>query len=47
MGNSIVGCLEDKPKEWDHPGKYRCKDCKATSDKKKKLCKPVKGDKKK
>jgi hypothetical protein len=42
-----VGCLEDKPKEWDVPGKYGCKNCRATCDKKKKLCKPVKLDKKK
>jgi hypothetical protein len=42
-----VSCLEDKPKEWDVPGKYRCKKCKATSDKKRKICKPVKVDKKK
>jgi hypothetical protein len=43
----ILGCLEDKPKEWDVPGKYACKKCRATSDKKKKLCKPVKAEKKK
>jgi hypothetical protein len=42
-----VSCLEDKPKEWDVPGKYGCKQCRATSDKKKKLCKPAKVDKKK
>jgi hypothetical protein len=42
-----VGCLEDKPKEWDAPGKYACTKCRATSNKKKKLCKPVKKDKKK
>jgi hypothetical protein len=42
-----VSCLEDKPKEWDVPGKYGCKNCRATCDKKKKLCKPVKLDKKK
>jgi hypothetical protein len=42
-----VACLEDKPKEWDVPGKYGCKNCRATCDKKKKLCKPVKLDKKK
>lgn len=42
-----MACLEDKPKEWDIPGKYGCKSCRATSDKKKKLCKPVKLDKKK
>ena len=45
--SSTVGCLEDKPKEWDHPGKYKCKACRATSDKKSKLCKPVKIEKKK
>jgi len=37
-----VSCLEDKPKEWDKPGKYRCKQCRATSNKKRKICKPVK-----
>lgn len=42
-----MSCLEDKPKEWDLPGKYACKNCRATSDKKKKLCKPVKAEKKK
>jgi hypothetical protein len=42
-----VGCLEDKPKEWDHPGRFKCKSCGATSDKKKKLCKPGKIDAKK
>lgn len=42
-----VGCLEDKPKDWDHPGKFKCKSCQATSDKKKKLCKPLKIEKKK
>jgi hypothetical protein len=42
-----VSCLEDKPKKWDKPGKYRCKDCKATSNKKSKICKPVKIDKQK
>jgi hypothetical protein len=42
-----VACLEDKPKEWDIPGKYGCKKCRATCDKKKKLCQPVKLDKKK
>jgi hypothetical protein len=42
-----VACLEDKPHKWDVPGKYRCTECHATSDKKKKLCKPVKIDKKK
>ena len=42
-----VGCLEDKPKDWDHPGKFKCKSCGATSDKKKKLCKPLKIEKKK
>jgi len=45
--SSAVGCLEDKPKEWDHPGKYKCKACRATSDKKSKLCKPAKIEKKK
>ena len=45
--SSAVGCLEDKPKEWDHPGKYKCKSCRATSDKKSKLCKPAKIEKKK
>jgi len=45
--SSAVGCLEDKPKEWDHPGKFKCKACRATSDSKKKLCKPEKKDKKK
>jgi hypothetical protein len=40
-----VSCLEDKPKEWDVPGKYACKKCRATSDKKNKLCKPVKAEK--
>jgi hypothetical protein len=44
---SILGCLEDKPKEWDVPGKYACKKCRATSNKKNKICKPVKTDKKK
>jgi hypothetical protein len=43
----LVSCLEDKPKQWDVPGKYGCKNCRATCDKKKKLCKPVKLDKKK
>ena len=43
----VVACLEDKPKEWDIPGKYGCKNCRATCDKKKKLCKPIKLDKKK
>ena len=42
-----VGCLEDKPKEWDHPGRFKCKSCGATSDKKNKLCKPAKIEKKK
>jgi hypothetical protein len=42
-----MGCLEDKPKQWDLPGKYRCKKCRATSDKKKKLCEPVKIEKSK
>jgi len=42
-----VGCLEDKPKEWDHPGKFVCKSCGATSDKKNTLCKPTKIEKKK
>jgi len=42
-----VSCLEDKPKAWDVPGKFKCKSCGATSNKKKKLCKPVKIDKKK
>jgi hypothetical protein len=41
-----VSCLEDKPKEWDRPGKFRCKSCGATSDKKKKICKPAKIKKK-
>jgi hypothetical protein len=45
--SSAVGCLEDKPNEWDHPGKYKCKACRATSDKKSKLCKPAKIEKKK
>jgi hypothetical protein len=45
--SSAVGCLEDKPKEWDHPGKFICKSCGATSDKKSKLCKPTKIEKKK
>ena len=45
--SSAVGCLEDKPKEWDEPGKYKCKSCRATSDKKNKLCKPAKIEKKK
>lgn len=45
--SSAVGCLEDKPKEWDHPGKFKCNSCRATSDSKKKLCKPEKKDKKK
>ena len=44
---AAVSCLEDKPKEWDVPGKYGCKKCRATCNKKKKLCKPVKLDKKK
>ncbi|MBA3481498.1 MAG: hypothetical protein H0T51_06760 [Pirellulales bacterium] len=44
---STLGCLEDKPKEWDVPGKYACKKCRATSNKKNKICKPVKTDKKK
>jgi hypothetical protein len=39
--------LDGKPKEWDTPGKFRCKECRATSNKKKKLCKPVKLEKKK
>jgi hypothetical protein len=43
---TLMGCLEDKPKEWDRPGKFRCKSCGATADKKKKLCKPKKLDKK-
>jgi hypothetical protein len=47
IGFRSVACLEDKPKEWDVPGKYGCKNCRATCDKKKKLCKPVKLDKKK
>ncbi|BBO32018.1 hypothetical protein [Lacipirellula parvula] len=42
-----MGCLEDKPKEWDHPGKFKCKSCGATSDSKKKICKPTKIEKKK
>lgn len=42
-----MSCLEDKPQQWDKPGKYRCKSCQATADKKKKLCKPVKNEKKK
>ncbi|WP_428308833.1 hypothetical protein [Lacipirellula sp.] len=42
-----MGCLEDKPKEWDHPGKFKCKSCGATSDSKKKICKPTKVEKKK
>lgn len=42
-----MGCLEDKPKDWDRPGKFKCKACQATSDKKKKLCKPAKIEKKK
>jgi hypothetical protein len=41
-----VSCLEDKPKQWDVPGKYGCKKCRATSNNKKKICKPVKLDKK-
>ena len=45
--SSAVGCLEDKPKEWDRPGKFNCKSCGATSDKKTKLCKPAKIEKKK
>jgi hypothetical protein len=45
--SSTVGCLEDKPKEWDHPGKFKCKSCGATSDSKKKICKPTKIEKKK
>ena len=44
---TAVSCLEDKPKEWDVPGKFRCKECRATSDKKKKICKPEKISKKK
>jgi hypothetical protein len=39
-------CLEDKPHKWDRPGKYRCKKCQATSNKKDKLCEPMKIDKK-
>jgi hypothetical protein len=39
--------LENKPQQWDKPGKFRCKSCQATADKKKKLCKPAKNDKKK
>jgi hypothetical protein len=42
-----MSCLEDKPQQWDRPGKYRCKKCAATADKKKKICKPAKIDKKK
>jgi hypothetical protein len=42
-----VSCLEDKPKAWDVPGRYGCKKCRATSNNKKKICKPVKLDKKK
>ena len=45
--SSAVGCLEDMPKEGDHPGKFKCKACGATSDKKNKLCKPAKIEKKK
>ena len=44
--SSAVGGLEDKPKEWDHPGKFKCKSCRATADKKNKLCKPTKVEKK-
>jgi hypothetical protein len=43
----IVSCLEGKPREWDRPGRFRCKSCGATSDKKKKICKPAKIGKKK
>jgi hypothetical protein len=46
LPSSAVGCLEDKPKEWDHPGKFKCKSCRATADKKNKLCKPTKVEKK-
>lgn len=37
-----MSCLEDKPEKWDRPGKYKCTKCKATSDKKGKICKPKK-----
>jgi hypothetical protein len=39
--------LDGKPKEWDVPGKFRCKECRATADKKKRLCKPEKREGKK
>lgn len=42
-----MGCLEDKPKKWILPGKYACDKCFATHDKKGKLCKPVKNEKRK
>jgi hypothetical protein len=41
-----MSCLENKPSKWDTPGKYRCKKCPATADRKDKLCKPVKIKKK-
>lgn len=41
-----MGCLEKKPEKWDAPGKYRCKKCAATSDKKSKICDPKKNKKK-
>jgi hypothetical protein len=45
--HAAMSCLADKPKKWDVPGKYGCQDCRATSNSKKKLCEPVKLDKKK
>ena len=42
---ALMSCLEDKPKEWDVPGRFRCKKCRATANKKGKLCKPTRIDK--